>query len=127
MSAVDRILAESKFYRSLYAQVAAKVRVLEEILYGQGRRSRYPAGPRDPKTRRLIIKCRSCGAEKVLHAHGLCPACYMRFYRRRHPKPTGSRPPRLRKVTSSIEGGQAVYIVVRAVAGPAPLTVKKDG
>ena len=34
------------------------------------------------------MKCKVCGEVKRHRAHGLCDACYMREYRRKHPDAT---------------------------------------
>ena len=72
---LQRLEAENRALRQQIAQIKAIVKASSERI-----RMVYPPGP---------WWCVTCGKKTERPRWGLCPACYMRWYRRQKPRPLG--------------------------------------
>jgi hypothetical protein len=93
VSVVDHLMEQNAEKDAIIARLRVKIQALEKKRDEAIRhRQAYPEGPRDPDSRRLVVKCLQCHEERILRGRGLCATCYNRRYRRLHPRTrVGSR------------------------------------
>jgi hypothetical protein len=78
--------------RRLEAKLAAYEKRPEEPEVPHPKRTNYPRDAKRGEDHRVIIKCVGCGETGPMHAHEMCPKCYLVAYRNLMPDPNKCPP-----------------------------------
>jgi ribosomal protein L32 len=83
----ERLKAYEATIRRLNAKLAAYKKRIEEPAVPHRKRTNYPRDAKRGEDRRVIMKCVGCGETGPMHAHEMCPKCYLVAYRNLMPNP----------------------------------------